>query len=151
VAHDAFYTLVLCAVEHTYTGAIQELIIEDGDKLLSLWCVARHLQMSALQAFCCAALAPSLHAAAAADDAALLRDVAGVAARHGCDVLRRYAAAALLAAPEERMDAAVAAALDAGAAGSAAAAASAACDDMADAIAALIRERLLAGMPNDDA
>jgi hypothetical protein len=138
VAPDAFYALVCFAVEHTYTGAIQELSIEAGDKLLSLWCVARHLQMAALQAFCCAALAPSLHAAAAADDAALLRDVAGVAARHGCDALRWRVAAALLAAPDERMDAAVATALDAGAAdGGDAAAASAACDDMADAMAAL--------------
>jgi hypothetical protein len=144
VAPAAFYALCCAAVEHTYTGAIQQL--PDGGNLLSLWCVARQLQMAALQAFCCAALAPSLRAAVTATEgAALLRDVAGVAARHDCDALRRCVAAALLAAPAEGMDAAVATALHAAAAGSDAAAAAAACDGIADAMAAAMRDRLLAG------
>jgi hypothetical protein len=144
VAPAAFYALCCAAVEHTYTGAIQQL--PDGGNLLSLWCVARHLQMAALQAFCCAALAPSLRAAVTATEegAALLRDVAGVAARHGCDALRRCVAAALLAVPAEGMDAAVATALHAAASGSDAAASAAACDGIADAMAAAMRDRLLA-------
>jgi hypothetical protein len=138
VAHDAFHALVCAAVEHAYTGALPEALPDD--RLLPLWCVARQLQMAALQASVIAALSPPLLRA----QPALLRAVTGVALRHGCDALLCAAAKALLAAQCLDMHKETTALLEGGSAGGDAAAGAAAVDALADAMAAVLRTALLA-------
>jgi hypothetical protein len=129
----AFHALCCAAVEHTYTSGIAAM---SEPMLLPLWCVARHLQMEALQAYCAARLAPALHA-----DPALLRAAAGVAMRHRSDALLQRVAAALLAAPLT-CDTEVQAVLAAASTGGADADILAACDALADAMAAAMRDAL---------
>jgi hypothetical protein len=138
VAHDAFHALVCAAVEHAYTGALPEALPDE--QLLPLWCVARQLQMAALQACVVAALSPALLRA----QPALLRAVAGVALRHGCDALLRAVAAALLSEPGVALLAAMRGVLAEMAAGGDDAAALTAADALADAMAGVLRTALLA-------
>jgi hypothetical protein len=127
------------AVEHTYTGNVQRFLQTDSS-LLPLWCVARHLQMNALQAFCITRLDPALRA-----DSALLLAAAGVAMRHRCGALLQRVASATIAASSDPVecDATVRAVLQAAAGGAEGAALEAVCDALADAMAAVLREGLL--------
>jgi hypothetical protein len=129
VEPSALHALCCAAVEHAYTGGVPAAL--PAASLLPLWCVARHLQMDALQAFCVRRLGPALAA-----DLALLSATAGVTMRHRCDALLQAVAAALLAHAPRVCDASVAAALDAAAPGGD--------DALADALAAVIRDALLA-------
>ncbi len=141
VSPDALHTLCCAAVEHTYTGHVGAL---PQASLLPLWCVARHLQLDALQAFCELRLAPVLRA-----ERPLLVAAAGVAARHKSDALLQRVAAALLAVPAECC-AGVEAVLGAAAGGGDDAARGAASDALADAMTAVIQEALLL-LPSEDA
>jgi hypothetical protein len=138
VAPDAFHALVCAAVEHAYTGALPDALPDE--RLLPLWCVARHMQMAALQACVVAALSPQLLRA----QLALLRAVAGVALRHGCDALLRAAAEALLSMPCADTHNETVALLAEASAGGDASAATVAADALADAMAAVLRTALLA-------
>jgi hypothetical protein len=137
----ALHTLCCAAVEHTYTGNVQRFLLTDSySSLLPLWCVAQHLQMNALQAFCITRLEPALRA-----DSALLLAAAGVAMRHRCDALLQRVASATIAASSDPVecDATVRAVLQAAAGGAEGAALEAVCDALADAMAAVLREGLL--------
>ncbi len=92
VEPEAFHALCCAAVEHTYTGDVQELL---AASLLPLWCVAHHLQMATLQAWCAARVAD---AAAEAGDGALplVLETLCVALRHKSDTLLRAAARGVL-------------------------------------------------------
>ncbi len=125
-------------MEHAYTGALPDALPDE--RLLPLWCVARHLQMAALQACVVAALSPPLLRA----QPALLRAVAGVALRHGCDALLRAVAKATFTVRAENMPNETAALLAEVTAGGDAAAATVAADALADAMAAVLRTALLA-------
>jgi hypothetical protein len=142
VAPTAFHALCCAAVEHTYTSGIAAM---SEPMLLPLWCVARHLQMEALQAYCEHRLAPALHA-----DPALLRAAAGVAMRHRSDALLQRVAAALLAEPLS-CDTEVQAVLAAASTGGADADTLAACDALADAMAAAMRDALQQRNESQDA
>jgi hypothetical protein len=138
VAHDAFHALVCAAVEHAYTGALPDALSDE--QLLPLWCVARHLQMAALEACIVATLSPALLRA----QPALMRAVAGVALRHGCGALLRAVAAALLSMRGAALREATHAALAEMAAGGGDAAALNTADALADAMAGVLRTALLA-------
>ena len=79
VPAEHHYALFRAAVEHAYTGCIADIA---ASQLLPLWCLADHLQMASLRAWCAARLRPLLAA-----NAELLESAWESALSRSCDAL----------------------------------------------------------------